>query len=135
MRRISKDEINELKRAISIFDISIKTGNEALDVILAEKSLFCEKNNIKLNSIVSGECLKFMSSSDIYSLFGNAIDNAIEAVENLEETSKRIISISVKESMGMVSIHFENYYSGQLVLDNGMPVTTKNDKKIPRLRF
>lgn len=127
--RISADELKELTNAISIYDLSVKTGNEALDVILAEKSLFCGRQNIKLNCIADGKNLSFMKASDIYSLFGNAIDNAIEAVSKLENNDRRIISISVKESMGAVSIHFENFYNGKLSFLDALPLSTKEDKR------
>lgn len=118
---ITKEEIDELNRAISIYDASVKTGNEALDVLLAEKTLFCENQGIQFNCIADGACLRFMRSSDIYSLFGNAIDNAVEAVIKIKEDNLRCIGISIKESKGMVSAHFENYYTGDLDFDEGLP--------------
>jgi len=125
--RLSESELNELKDAISIYDLSVKTGNDVLDVILAEKSLKCWQNAIKLNCMVDGAILSFMRSSDIYSLFGNAIDNAIDAVQKLEDPDKRVISLSVKRAMGMVAIHIENYYKGALSFENDLPKTTKKD--------
>lgn len=127
--KLSQDEREEFQRAISIYDSSLKTGNEALDIILAEKSLKCKNNNIKLDCIAYGERLNFMTPSDIYSLFGNAIDNAIEAVQDVKDDDKKYISNVVKESLGMLSIHIENYYEGVLVFENGLPVTTKSDKR------
>ncbi len=126
--RISKEELEQLNKAISIYDMSLKTGNEALDVILAEKSLLCEKNNIKFNCMANGNCLSFMSASEIYSLFGNAIDNAITALLKIDMPERRIVSISVKESLGMVSISFENYFTGSLQFENDLPMTTKKDR-------
>lgn len=126
---ITKEEIGELNRAISIYDAAVKTGNEALDVLLAEKTLLCENKNIQFNCIADGYSLGFMRPSDIYSLFGNAIDNAIEAVERNADESRRCIGMSVKESKGMISAHFENYYAGELDFDDGLPLTTKSDKR------
>ena len=70
---------------ISIYDSMLKTGNEALDVIFAEKSLVCRKNDIKLNCMIDGAKLSFMENTDIYALFGNLMDNAIEAIEKLKD--------------------------------------------------
>ena len=126
--RITKEEIRELEHAVSIYDFSIMTGNEVLDIILAEKSLVCEKENIKIECIADGGCLNFMTASDIYSLFGNAVDNAIEAVQKIEDTEKRVISISVKETMGMITIHLQNFYAGDLQIVDDLPRTTKSDE-------
>lgn len=126
---ISKEEIDEINHAISIYDGAVKTGSEPLDILLAEKTLTCSNKKIQFECIADGRCLSFMKSSDIYSLFGNAIDNAIEAVEKIEEDDKRCISVSIKESKGMVISHFENNYSGKLDFLDGLPLTTKRDKQ------
>ena len=125
--RINSEELQELHGIISMCDIYIKTGNEALDIILFEKAYACTKNNIKINCIADGESISFMRSSDIYSLFGNALDNSIEAVQNNDNENKSI-SINVKKNMNMVSIHFENPYQGDIYMYDDLPQTTKADK-------
>ena len=92
------DAIRELEQIISVYDSSLQTGNEILDVCLMEKKLLCEKNSIKLDCIANGQCLSFMQPSDLFSLFGNALDNAMEAVCKLDDVEKRIIFVSVKEN-------------------------------------
>lgn len=124
---LSKDTIKEIENVISIYDSNVKTENEVLDIILTEKSLLCNKNNIKLTCIVDGKKLNFMSEEDLYSLFGNAIDNAIEAVTDLE-VDKRIIGLSVKSINSFLSINVHNYFDKDLSFENGLPKTTKEDK-------
>jgi sensor histidine kinase regulating citrate/malate metabolism len=125
--RIRSEELGELHDIISMCDIYLKTGNEALDIILFEKAYECTKNNIKINCIADGFSLSFMRPSDIYSLFGNALDNSIEAVRNIDSDNKAI-SINVKKNMNMVSIHFENHYQGDIYMFDDLPQTTKADK-------
>lgn len=127
--RVPEDEIRELERAVNIYDTALKTGNEALDVLLMEKMMLCENKNIRLDCMIQGDMLSFMKQSDIYSLFGNAVDNAIEAVDKLKDADKRCISIKGREDKGMVIIHFENFYEGELSFDSGLPSTTKADKR------
>lgn len=122
------ESVHELERIINIYDASLKTGNEILDVCLMEKKLLCERSNIKLDCIVNGESLSFMQPSDIFSLFGNAMENAIEALCKIEDEEKRIISLNVKTQLGMVVIHLENYYQGELSFTDGLPRTTKGDE-------
>ncbi len=57
-------------------------------------------------------------------MFGNAIDNAIEAVEKLPE-DKRVISVTEKSTGGFISVRVENYFDGNIVIENGMPLTDK----------
>jgi sensor histidine kinase regulating citrate/malate metabolism len=65
--------------------------NDTLDIIITEKCLLCEKENITLTCIADGEKISFISVTDLYSLLGNAIDNAIEAVLQFEDQDKRSI--------------------------------------------
>lgn len=126
--RISPEEKEKLSQMIERYDDMVKTGCEALDVVLAEKSILCRRDGITLTCIADGEKLNFMPQSDLYSLFGNVVDNAIEAVSQVEDTNKKIISLVVTAQKGAVVIHAENYYTGTLVVKNGLPVTSKSDK-------
>lgn len=123
---VDKSTIAEIENMISVYDASIRTGNEALDIILTEKSLYCNKRGIRLYCIVDGTLLTFMSAADLYSLFGNILDNAIEAVENLEE-GKRFINLSVKSINGFITVSEGNCLSSPLVFDEGLPLTTKEN--------
>lgn len=127
--RIPKEEIEELNHTISIYDTTAKTGNEALDVLLAEKLLLCENKSIHFDYMADGESLSVLKPSDIYSLFGNAIDNAIEAADKVEDPSRRHIGMKVRTDKGMLMIHFENCYNGILSFDSDLPKTTKQDKR------
>lgn len=75
--------LGEIEDLIQVYDSAIRTGNEALDIILAEKSLYCNRHGIRLYCIADGALLSFIADSDLYALFGNLLDNAIEAVEEL----------------------------------------------------
>ncbi len=121
-----KESINELERATKIYDTSVKTDNETLDVLLSERSLQWNKYNINFTCIADGSKLDFMQPSDIYSLFGNALDNAIESVKKIDDEEKRVISLNVFSKGNYAIINFSNYYEHELVFENGLPVTTKS---------
>lgn len=127
--KLSPEQIAEIERVVTIYDSTVKSGNEVLDVIFTEKSLQCEQKGISFERIVDGSLLRFMQMADVYSLFGNAIDNAIEAVSKVPVTEKRSVSLMVRESRGMVYIGLENGYVGTLKFEDGLPVTTKNEKR------
>lgn len=126
---ISRETIKELEEMINIYDANVKTGNEVLDVIITEKSLICKNKNIKFNCLADCSRLSFLSNADAYSLFGNAIDNAIEAVLKLNVDEKRCINLIVRNTKKFVSITIYNYFAGNIDIDGeGMPKTTKKDK-------
>lgn len=131
---IDQNEMKQIEEAVSFYDMNAKTGNEALDVILTEKALLCEKNHIELTMIVDGESISFISPRDIYSLFGNALDNAIEALEHVEE-GKRNISLYVKKKMNFISIHIENYFVKDVQIKNNTLITSKEDSSLHGFGF
>lgn len=123
---ISKDKVDELNRRIAAFGNSIKTGNDILDLVIAERTLIVQKENINLSIIADGSVLSNMKQSDCYSLFINIMDNAIDAVKELPK-DQREISLAVRESMGMILIHEVNPFKGTLNFKDGLPQTTKGD--------
>lgn len=123
---LSDDELEKLEGQISIYDAIVKTGNAALDLILTEKSLYCEKNKIKLTIMADGGDLGFMSEADIYSLFGNILDNAVEAVMKVGP-ERRAVTLSIRTVGNMVVVHEQNYFAGKIKFVNGTPATSKSD--------
>ncbi len=123
-----RDELKAIDKLINIYDTSIRTQNPALDVVLSGKSLACNSQDITLTCLADGRRMDFMEDSDIYALFGNILDNAIEAVRAIREPEKRIISLHVSVKGDLLFIECENYTTNRITLKDGFPVTTKTDK-------
>ena len=121
--------IREIEDAVRIYDSTIQTGNNALDVILTEKSLYCGRNGIRFTCIADGEKLDFMDPGDIYSFFGNIVSNAIEALERMEEESGREFSLSIREVGSYVVVLEQNPFEGEVHFTKGLPDTTKGDRR------
>ena len=122
-----QNQIREASRAIDFYDAVVKTGNEALDVLLTEKSVYCANRNIRLSCMVTTKQLEKIRLVDLYTLLGNALDNAIESVERVSDPERKIISLSVLDRGSMLYIQLENYYDGTLNIQNGLPQTRKPD--------
>ncbi len=106
LRKDKSDKyISEIENAVMIYDSTVKTGSAVLDILLTEKKLQCESKNIKLTTVVRGKLLEFMDEMEVYSLFGNALSNAIESVSAIPEEDKRHIALKVKQIGHMCSIH------------------------------
>ena len=132
LRNMSSEEqeksIAELENAVLIYDSFPKSGNRDVDIILAEKSLLAEKNHITIRSIVDGSGLRFLTVEDLYSLLGNALDNAIEAAAKEREEARRIITLHAAARGDLFSIHIENPCAKEPLFMDGLPVTSKPDK-------
>lgn len=120
-------QIAEMENAVMIYDSVIRTGNPVLDVVLTEKSLYCEAHQINMTCLVDGKLLRSVDSVDLYTLFGNALDNAIESVMQQTDKLKRVIQVAAYEEHGMLLIRFRNYCDHAPVLVDGLPITTKED--------
>lgn len=107
--------------------MSMEIGNETLDTALSEKALICGRDRIALTCLADGAALGFLAPAETYSLFGNALDNAIDAVRKVEDHAKRSISLVVTERVGMVTVHVGNYFEGELAFEDGLLQTTSDD--------
>lgn len=125
---VDLEKLKRAEQAIAIYQTVARTGNETLDIVLTDKLLYCEKNNVTITCIADGKSLSFMSEEDIYSLFGNALDNAVLAVEQLPEPYREV-KLTAKSLGDVVSVRVENKFKGKLKFEDGLPVTTKGDKK------
>ena len=118
--------IDDLQESVMIYDAILETGNEILDTVLTEKSLICSRHHIVLTCIADGTLLSFMDAVDLYTLFGNALDNAIEASLKLPE-AERLIDVQVRQKAGLVLISVTNRFSGNLSMADGLPRTSKGN--------
>ncbi len=104
------------------------TGNAALDTVL-----FCEDQIARQ----SGSRIVFpfgcvfpaegIEPDDIYTIFPNALDNAIEACRKIGKPCE--ITFTSKIVGDTVYVSVKNPVSGAVAVKNGVPVTTKRDKR------
>ncbi len=124
---ISIESIKSLEEATRIYDTRLRTSNHSLDTILQSKSLMSKNHGIDFRCMADGNALSFMSNEDIYSLFGNILDNAIVATENLLPPSIRYITLKIRQEAGGCFIYEENSFAGTIKMKNGIPVTSSKD--------
>ena len=127
--RVLPETIDDLNRTLTIYDGVPHTDSDALDVLLAEKTLLCQQREIQFDYMADGGCLAFLRPADVYSLLGNALNNAVEAAAKHPNREKRYIRLRVSVEKGLVMIHLENRFYGQLDFDGVLPSTTKQDKR------
>ena len=118
-------QLEELEDAVMIYDSKVKTGNDILDTILTEKSLLCESRKTQLACVADGGALSFLDAVDLYTILGNALDNAIESVSRLSDPQQRTISLLIASKGDAVMIQTENPFDGNLVFDGDLPSSTK----------
>lgn len=121
--------LSEMERAILTQESLANTGNQVLDVVLTTKSTYCAQNKITFTFMADGKLISFLHVKDICSIFGNALDNAIECVSQFEDPEKRLITLSIYKRNFFLMIQCENYSENQLAMTpDTLPPTTKGNK-------
>ena len=128
---------NDLTGALALLDTdemsqrelaqSFDTGNAILDALLCEKQVSATKVNalIRFEGSFSSNLL---DSAAICIIFGNALDNAIEACTKCADDRKRVISITSGLLGGILLIKIKNPASVNVRIVNDTVETTKEDK-------
>ena len=114
----------ELRSQIADYENYIHTGNDFLDIIIRDKAEKAREKHIDFSAFIDFGGIDFIEPLDISTLFGNGIDNAIEASEKLPE-DQRVILIKAGQVQNFVSILIENNCADEVHADGH---TTKGDK-------
>ena len=74
---------------------------------------------ITLKVVADFSTLRGIEDPDLCAIVGNALDNAVEAVTQVEEAEKRMITMKGYTQSGMWVLLLSNYFSGSLRRENG----------------
>lgn len=119
----TKQMAKQLRSQIVDYEDYIHTGNDFLDIILKDKKEKAREKNIDISISVDFSGIDFMEPLDISTIFGNGLDNAIEACEKLSE-NKRLITVKALRNRDMLLIIVQNNADFDASADGG---TTKKD--------
>ena len=117
------------KKSFSETMLKYDTGNGIVDALLTDKQQKAEKNNtfIQFEGIVPNDGK--IEPADLCVIFGNTIDNAVEACALLGAEEKHILVKATVKS-GLIIIVIRNPVDHKVQLSRGLPITTKRDKKM-----
>jgi len=119
---------NEINRCLRLYEALYNTGCEPLDVVLTEKNMLAMRYGITLSCMADGSLLAGMEPLHVYSLFGNALDNAVECLKDVEDPEKKLINFSLSGGKGrMITVRIENFTPVVPEFKDGLPVTSKQD--------
>lgn len=117
--------IDQLTHRVKNTFAAIDTGNIALDAILSSKVALAESKGIKVNyRLQIAENLP-LTAEEICAIFGNALDNAIEACERLKEGSEKWVSFTLMQEDETLICKMQNSAPNT---ENRQFLTVKSDK-------
>ena len=112
----------EMEGDIHRYEAENKTGNPVLDTLLTAKSMYCQQHGINLTCVADGTLLNFLTTGEICTIVGTALDNATESVMTEQDPEKRLIRVAVYAQNGFVMLRFENYCAQPVELGpDGLP--------------
>lgn len=121
--------LDKMEEEIINYEAQNKTGNKVLDTLLTSKSMDCQQHDITFTCVADGAVFDFMDVMDICSIFGNALDNAMECEKQIKDKEKRMIHVSAYSKKNFLIIKIENYYEGTIEFEKDLPVTTKKERE------
>ncbi len=132
--QLIKEKKNEeavalIQKELSIMDVRkppFETGNGIVDALLADKLGNCKGSGIE----ISFEGSIYPSGLDpkiLCVVFGNTVDNAIEACKGLPEGKRRYVDIVCRSAGGYMFVKISNPVSSRVKIKGKFPETTKSD--------
>ena len=113
----------KMENSILQYEAENKTGNPVLDILLTAKSMECQEKQIRMTSVADGHLLDHLSTREICTLVGTALDNAIESCAAEQDPEKRLIRTAVYAQNGFVLFRVENYCKKPVELGaDGLPL-------------
>ncbi len=115
--------INEVSEQTDLAAMPVKTGSEVLDALLFKKTEQAQEKQVSLIFEVSCSLMECgISDYDLCTVFGNIIDNAIEAVNE-----KDTVTVKLSNQHDMLYISCENVIRKPLKKRGDRILTTKPD--------
>lgn len=133
LRRLAGDNqkleayIGQLLQRTKEYEALMDTGSPLLDGLLSEKLRRADRDGVDLTADIDFRQGGFLSDMDLCTLFGNALDNAIEASLKVEDAEKRSILVKCGSTAGSLVITVMNYYEGELRRSGDMFLSSKPD--------
>ena len=121
--------IEKLSSATNKKDAFISTDNHIFDALVSDKIQLAQKEGIKINTKIGLKPNMKIDNIDWVALFGNALDNAIEACRKLEHTEK-VINLAAVTKGNMMQVLVENPIETELTPNkHGLFDTSKTENR------
>lgn len=126
-RKGKTDEIAEyaervMKKSLDSVQNTVFTDNDIFNAVINTRLELCRQKGIKPVINVSNAAIEHIRAEDIAVIFGNLLDNAVEAAER---TESKFVSLEVMMQGSYVAINVENSFDPNFS-DGGLKTTKSN---------
>ncbi len=123
------DLLDQIAENLQVYDESTQMDNETLNAVLMERSLACRERQIRVMCVADCAGLELLETGDLYLILRNTLDNAIDSVSQLENPQHRVIDLKIFRRNGLLVPQMENNFQGHLQFRDGLPLTTREDRR------
>ena len=121
--------LDQIENELDKWWLPQRTGNAVFDTILSAKLRKARQLDVRVTCVADGALLNRLHVADICTIFGNALDNALESVVMIPDPQKRLIHVSVSAQKNFIFINISNTLGTDLIESEDSLLTTKEDKK------
>lgn len=123
-----EDYLKEINGAINSAVLTEISGNSAIDIVVSSKKLVAQNNGIRFDYEIMLPKSMPLNNSELVSVLGNLLDNAIEGCMQIKDEKKKYILLSIKPVQRMLLIRVENSSNGQYRFEGAELRSTKKKK-------
>ncbi len=105
----------------------VDTGNSLLDGLISMKMEEADLENIHFSVVLDGRCFEYIPETYLCTIFGNAMDNAIDACVKVSDKNKRYVDIKGGLIANQVCLSISNNYDGCNTMSGECFISTKKD--------
>lgn len=121
--------LEKINGKLGALDEQVWTGHRILDFVLNQKRKVAEQKGIDFEICASALMNLSLSDEDVSVLFGNLLDNAIEACEQIQD-DRRWILFKLQKRQQLLFIEITNSMGNAPRIKNGVILTSKKNKKL-----
>jgi len=123
-----EEYLGKMGKTLEALDFAYDTGNSVSDVVIQQKYLEAKCKHIRFSSDFIYPAGFGIDAYDLAVILSNALDNAVEACENVPEY-ERFIRLGSRVKGGVFFVEISNSYIGHVSFNDrsGLPVSRKAD--------
>ena len=123
----AQEYVNKMSEHLQTEHKYVNTGNLELDMILNHKLAKAEAMSCQIQSQIVIPCQLPVDGYDWNVLFGNLLDNAIEAMEQIKD---RFLEIRIQYDRGILCIQVKNTFDGKVNKQGERLLTRKKQQAL-----
>lgn len=121
----------KLYDSVTNLESPVQCGNKVVDIVLGHSLADMSRQGMRCDlNVLVPPALPPIDDLDLGTLFGNLLDNAVEACSRITDPSaERYVTVNASVKKGYLFVNISNSYNGELKLINNIYQTVKTGER------